>query len=225
MMEISKYLLFEIYGYSLTDFNIEIGLKGLKNVCEIFLTPREQKVLELRYVENKTLEEAAKELDVTRERIRQIESKTIHKLNLPKYRERVFSNDYDYEIIKLREEKELLISDIRKEIAILKPFLEWVNAFPQDLIQAKEKINYQAVLLRPISDLDLSVRSYNCLKRAGIDTIEDLLQKDGYDLQKIRNMGRKSLKEIYNKVHEKGFDFYSHWSLDNDANIFEEEDY
>lgn len=224
-MEISKYLLFEIYGYSLTDFNIEIGLKGLKNVCEIFLTPREQKVLELRYVENKTLEEAAKELDVTRERIRQIENKTVYKLNLPKYREKVFSNDYDYEIIKLREEKELLISDIRKEISILKPFLEWVNAFPQDLIQAKKKINYQAVLLRPISDLDLSVRSYNCLKRAGIDTIEDLLQKDGYDLQKIRNMGRKSLKEIYNKVHEKGFDFYSPWSLDNDANIFEEEDY
>ena len=55
-----------------------------------------------------------------------------------------------------------------------------------------------------LEDLDLSVRSYNCLKRAGIDTLEDIVQKTKEDMIKIRNLGRKNLEEIEWKLHEFG---------------------
>ena len=52
-----------------------------------------------------------------------------------------------------------------------------------------------------IEDLDLSVRSYNCLKRAGINTVEDLIENSEEDMMKVRNLGRKSLEEVINKLH------------------------
>ena len=55
-----------------------------------------------------------------------------------------------------------------------------------------------------LEDMDLSVRSYNCLKRAGIDTLEDLTQKTEDDMIKIRNLGRKNLEEIEQKLSEFG---------------------
>ena len=60
---------------------------------------------------------------------------------------------------------------------------------------------------RPIEDLDLSVRSYNCLKRAGIYKISDLCNKSEEDMMKIRNLGKKSLKEIKDKLEEMGLGF------------------
>ena len=51
-----------------------------------------------------------------------------------------------------------------------------------------------------IEDLDFSVRSYNCLKRAGINTVEDLISKTEEDMMKVRNLGRKSLEEVINKL-------------------------
>lgn len=58
-----------------------------------------------------------------------------------------------------------------------------------------------------IENLDLTMRSYNCLKRAGIRTIGDLLNFTYYDLIKIRNLGRKSMKEILDKIHDLGLLF------------------
>lgn len=57
---------------------------------------------------------------------------------------------------------------------------------------------------KSIDELELSVRSYNCLKRAGINTVEDLCAKTMDDLMKVRNMGRKSLDEILNKLESMG---------------------
>ena len=51
-----------------------------------------------------------------------------------------------------------------------------------------------------IEELDLSVRSYNCLKRAGINTVEDLTNKSEEDMMKVRNLGRKSLEEVIGKL-------------------------
>jgi DNA-directed RNA polymerase subunit alpha len=53
-----------------------------------------------------------------------------------------------------------------------------------------------------IEDLDLSVRSYNCLKRANINTVEDLVSKSEEDMMKVRNLGRKSLEEVKKKLQE-----------------------
>ena len=51
-----------------------------------------------------------------------------------------------------------------------------------------------------IVDLDLTVRSYNCLKRAGINTVEELIQRTEEDMMKVRNLGRKSLEEVIQKL-------------------------
>ena len=55
-----------------------------------------------------------------------------------------------------------------------------------------------------IEDLDFSVRAYNCLKRAGIHTLQDLVNKSESDMMKIRNLGKKSLKEVLDKIKEMG---------------------
>ena len=60
------------------------------------------------------------------------------------------------------------------------------------------------ILERTIEELDLSVRSYNCLKRAGINTVHDLTEKTEPEMMKVRNLGRKSLEEVKVKLADLG---------------------
>ena len=71
----------------------------------------------------------------------------------------------------------------------------------------KEENKKERVLEMSIEDLELSVRSFNCLKRAGISTVEDLTNKSEADMMKVRNLGKKSLDEVTNKIHALGLDF------------------
>lgn len=73
----------------------------------------------------------------------------------------------------------------------------------------KEESKKEKVLEMPIEELELSVRSYNCLKRAGIATVEDLANKSQEDMMKVRNLGRKSLDEVTNKLLALGLNFSS----------------
>ena len=78
-----------------------------------------------------------------------------------------------------------------------------------DLSEATKntEIMIEKVLEMTIEELDLSVRSYNCLKRAGIVNVEDLTNKTEDDMMKVRNLGRKSLEEVTNKLRSLGLDF------------------
>lgn len=67
----------------------------------------------------------------------------------------------------------------------------------------------EKVLEMNIDELELSVRSYNCLKRAGINTVEELISKTSEDMMKVRNLGRKSLEEVLNKLQELGLSLSS----------------
>ena len=71
----------------------------------------------------------------------------------------------------------------------------------------KEEFKKEKVLEMSIEDLELSVRSFNCLKRANISTVEDLTNKTESDMMKVRNLGKKSLDEVTNKLHALGLDF------------------
>lgn len=71
----------------------------------------------------------------------------------------------------------------------------------------KEESKKEKVLEMTIEDLELSVRSFNCLKRAGIVTVEDLVNKTQSEMMKVRNLGKKSLDEVTNKLHSLGLDF------------------
>lgn len=78
------------------------------------------------------------------------------------------------------------------------------NARNTEIMIEKEEGKKEKVLELSIEELDLSVRSYNCLKRAGINTVEDLANKTEEDMMKVRNLGRKSLEEVLNKMAELG---------------------
>ncbi len=102
---------------------------------------------------------------------------------------------------------------------ILRDHLAIINEADQEVEEA-EKIEEEAQQERDaslkskmIEDLELSVRSYNCLKRAGISTVDELCQKTEYDMQHVRNLGKKSLQEIKDKIYSLGLHFKS--SQDN----------
>ncbi|MGD8192748.1 DNA-directed RNA polymerase subunit alpha [Brevibacillus ginsengisoli] len=73
-----------------------------------------------------------------------------------------------------------------------------------EIMVEKEEDKKEKVLEMTIEELDLSVRSYNCLKRAGINTVQELTQKSEEDMMKVRNLGRKSLEEVQEKLAELG---------------------
>ena len=73
----------------------------------------------------------------------------------------------------------------------------------------KEESKKEKVLETSIEELELSVRSFNCLKRAGISTVEDLTNRSENDMMKVRNLGKKSLDEVIAKLHSLGLDFAS----------------
>lgn len=75
----------------------------------------------------------------------------------------------------------------------------------QILVEREETIK-EKVLEMTIEELDMSVRSFNCLKRAGINTVEDLICKTEDDMIKVRNLGKKSLEEVIQKLHSLGLD-------------------
>ena len=91
------------------------------------------------------------------------------------------------------------------------------------MIQKEEKVTNSKLDMK-IEDLDLSVRSYNCLKRANINTVGELTQKTEEEMMKVRNLGRKSLKEVVQKLREIGLDLKnSTSSFDDDEDDEDEE--
>ncbi|WP_078593168.1 DNA-directed RNA polymerase subunit alpha [Evansella clarkii] len=104
---------------------------------------------------------------------------------------------------------------IRPEEAVslgAKIFTEHLNIFVgltdqaqhAEIMVEKEEDQKEKVLEMTIEELDLSVRSYNCLKRAGINTVQELTHKSEEDMMKVRNLGRKSLEEVQEKLGELG---------------------
>ena len=73
------------------------------------------------------------------------------------------------------------------------------------MIERQETVQGK-ILEMTIEELDMSVRSFNCLKRAGIDTVQDLTNRTEEDMIKVRNLGKKSLEEVIQKLHSLGLD-------------------
>ena len=79
------------------------------------------------------------------------------------------------------------------------------QGYSTEIMVEKDDKSKEKVLEMTIEELDLSVRSFNCLKRAGINTVEDLINKSEDDMMKVRNLGRKSLEEVMYKLNSLGF--------------------
>ena len=134
------------------------------------LTERERRVLDFRYKDGLTFEEIGKRFCVTRERIRQIHTKSLRKLRRPdrlNYLKHGVSG-----VISLKAE-------IVREAALAS--LPKPDIKPEDIT---------------LEELELSVRSYNCLKRAGMNTLREVSEMTFDELCNVRNLGKKSVDEI-----------------------------
>ena len=80
------------------------------------------------------------------------------------------------------------------------------EALPMEIMVEKEETQKERLLEMTIEELDLSVRSYNCLKRAGINTVHELTSKSEAEMIKVRNLGRKSLEEVKQKLIDLNLD-------------------
>lgn len=168
-----------------------------------YFTPRELRVLELYYKAGMTLEETGKELGVTRERISQVCMKLIRKIvnkpvlmnyifigiNLSKHIESVKDR-------KLRETSEAthLVLELHKLNEQAAVIIQRYNEILPEVKATSSNV--------PLEELNLSIRTYNCLRRNEIHTLSDLLALEDTDILKMRNMGRKSSHEIREKVKQ-----------------------
>lgn len=87
---------------------------------------------------------------------------------------------------------------VQEHIALFVDLCEEMSGL--NILVSKEEDEQIKVLEMPIEEMDLSVRSYNCLKRANINTVEDLIKKSKNDMLKVRNLGLKSIEEVVNKL-------------------------
>lgn len=162
----------------------------MKTITET-LTIREADVLLCRYRDGMTLDEVGKKFNVGKERIRQIEAKALRKLKHPTRMNSMRAVSYnDY-----------------KELESRYSTVEYAYNQLSDKKEIPELISETSVEGMPIMDLNLSVRSYNCLYRANIRTVGDLINKTRHEMERVRNLGKRSLFEIEQKLISMGLGF------------------
>lgn len=189
-------------------------MRGLEHALDT-LSEREHNVMLTRYKEGLTLEDLGKRFGVTRERVRQICVKAVRKLAHPtryKYitlgyerasgelREQVAARRAET-IAMLERELDARMAQLRAMIANADELLGKLNGTSDTLTAAHELIN---TVDMPLAELDFSVRSYNCLARAGVKTISDITAMTDEQLKNVRNLGRKSYEEVIGKLAQYG---------------------
>lgn len=170
------------------------------------LTEREAKIIHMYYQYDMTHRQIAKEFCLTEERIRQIKVRAIRKLSHPSRLKWVI-NGVQGEIAKhvQQAQEHVICNELKTAISNIAKIAESLPTMTDD-----EIIRHAAAennLDTPISELDLSVRSFNCLKRRGIYTLRDLTSLTVDELMETRNLGKRSFEEIIEKVHEYGLEF------------------
>lgn len=100
--------------------------------------------------------------------------------------------------VKADEAASLAAKIMSEHLMLFIDLTEHVNEV--EIMVEKEEDDKEKVLEMTIEELDLSVRSYNCLKRAGINTVDELIQRTAEDMMKVRNLGKKSLEEVEQKL-------------------------
>lgn len=163
------------------------------------LTEREQGVIAYRFVRKFTLEQTAKEYGITRERIRQIEAKALRRLRHPTR----ISMMSAVPLTELHAEIHAY-SQLQEDYDLLAKAFETLTAKKAEPGVIISMVTMADILNTPLENLDLSVRSYNCLKRRGINTIRDITEMSESELIKVRNLGRKSVAEVKAKLTEYG---------------------
>lgn len=172
------------------------------------LTERESMVIQLRFKYGLTLTDVAKEYgNVTRERIRQVEAKAIRKLNHPTRRRWLIHGVTGMiESAEVAAASQAVTNELKSTINEISKIsfnlAELVGKKPIEI--SMDKFNQEQILDLEIDELDLSVRSYNCLNRAGIKTLGDITNLSSLELLRVRNLGKRSYDEIVKVLEDRG---------------------
>lgn len=175
----------------------EYSKSGLENALST-LTEREEEVLKYRYKDGLSLIDVGKIYNITRERIRQIEAKALRKLRHPTRRDIILTAP----MVEYRALQKQYTELQSKYYTLTEAFATMTNTEQQQVPDEAKRILCGN---KTLEEMYLSLRSYNVLKRAGRNTAADIAKLTLDDLQKIRNMGRKSAEEILKKLHECGY--------------------
>lgn len=174
----------------------------LEYIIQKTLTEREGRVLDMRYKRYMTMAAIGEEYGLRAERIRQIEAKAVRKLRHPSRRKYILMGMEGYINYlrdtavdeRLREYKKEIIS-LEKKIAEL-----------TDTEYEEEKNELENA---PLAELDLSVRTFNILYRAGYSTVKELLDADAEKIVSLPNLGLKNFSDLIDVLSEKGFGWKS----------------
>lgn len=208
-----------------TDVQEIAGLAGDRGALEFAmllagLSDREADILRLRFQKNKTLEAVTEVYGINRERVRQIEAKALRKMRRPCVCKlltmglRAWMEEQIH--IEARSIADLEVP--QKVHEMLTERLEWAQQHMQEREEeiyrlardgeTQSEQDVKAILAENITleELELSVRAYNCMKRAGCNTVADIIKMTEKEMMCIRNLGRKSMEEVIAKVRERGFE-------------------
>ena len=156
--------------------------------CINDLTDREKSVIIMRYKERKTFKEIGESLNRSYETVRINHNKALRKLRHPfRYKKMIGVSEFDF------NDAEKTNRMLKKEINELKKKSE-----PKSEPELVDEVPID------IEELNLSIRTFNCLKRSNINTIDDLVNMTHEDMYKIRNLGKRSYDEIISKLAEFG---------------------
>ena len=195
--------IYDVYPFNVADAVMgdkipNVYLQGIRLAIST-LTEREETVIKLRFKDKLTLEKAGKQTGTTRERIRQIEAKALSKMRHPDRQRMMLAvplaevDEVKTKYTALKEQYELLVKAVE--------LISGKATTPESV----EKIAEAAVWMQTnIENLDFSVRTYNCLRRAGKDTLKDLVEMTEEELRGIRNLGRKSVDEVVYTLEQHG---------------------
>lgn len=175
----------------------------LNEVLLNHVTPREQFIIMQIYAQHRTYETIATDMQITKERVRQIHAKALRKL----------SHHKKYLLTGIYSEPEYMAKKKFEEY-ILSMRDAWTYESALDYIKNHKK-SYCPIIEDSIDDLELSIRSSNCLKRANITSVQQLTEKTVKDMMKVKNLGRKSLKEIRTKLQSLGLDFKEYEEIED----------
>ena len=200
--EYPKNLLSQVFVNGLpTDLPDDITLV-LEYIIQKTLTEREGRVLDMRYKRYMTMAAIGEEYGLRAERIRQIEAKAVRKLRHPS-RSRYILMGMEGYINYLRDTAvEERLREYKKEIISLEKKIAELT----DTEYEEEKNELENA---PLAELDLSVRTFNILYRAGYSTVKELLDADAEKIVSLPNLGLKNFSDLINVLSEKGFGWKS----------------
>lgn len=191
-------------SFMIDDETLELLEPRVEYVLRFMMTESESTVIKKRFKHYLTLEEIANDMNISKERVRMIEQKALRKLRHPSRWTKITCGiNFENDIIELQERVNAKEKELSSKLHLLRAKIEKIDAvlkefgFDLKLTTPEDE--------SPIDVLGLSVRSYNCLKRSGVNTIKELTLMTENELRNVRNLGPRCTEEVIVALEKFGY--------------------